>query len=206
MQGVSGSNLARALHAGFIAASAKGKGAMAAPLCYSGLSGRRRRPHGDFGRLGGRRGGFLFGRRFFLVPVRQFDKAATNLMLGVGHALVQHGQHLLGIAVGAAADVGRLALGALEERHLAVWISPGDMARLVRCAVEAPHIHYEIVYGISNNTRRWWDLSHARQVLGYEPQDDAEVYAAELLRGPSEAWAERVRYIGGSKCEMPFMA
>ena len=93
----------------------------------------------------------------------------------------------------------------LEERHLAVWISPGDMARLVRCAVEAPHIHYEIVYGISNNTRRWWDLSYARQVLGYEPQDDAEVYAAELLRGPSEAWAERVRYIGGSKCELPFM-
>jgi uronate dehydrogenase len=93
----------------------------------------------------------------------------------------------------------------LEERHLAVWISPGDMARLVRCAIEALDIHYEIVYGISNNTRRWWDLTRAREVLGYEPQDDAEAYAAELLRGPSETWAERVRRIGGTKSDLPFM-
>lgn len=93
----------------------------------------------------------------------------------------------------------------IEERHLAVWISPGDMTRLVRCTIEAPDIHYEVVYGISNNTRRWWDLSRARQVLGYDPQDDAEAYAAELLQGPSEAWAERVRRVGGAKCELPFM-
>lgn len=93
----------------------------------------------------------------------------------------------------------------IEERHLAVWISPGDMARLVRCAIEAPDVHFEIVYGISNNTRRWWDLTRAREVLGYVPQDDAEAYAAELLQGPSEAWSERVGRIGGAKCELPFM-
>ena len=93
----------------------------------------------------------------------------------------------------------------LEERHLAVWISPADMARLVRCAIEAPGIHYEVAYGISNNTRRFWDLGRARAVLGYEPQDDAEAYAGELLQGPSAGWSERVRRIGGSKCELPFM-
>jgi uronate dehydrogenase len=93
----------------------------------------------------------------------------------------------------------------LEERHLAVWISPGDMARLVRCAVEAPTIHFEVVYGISNNTRRFWDLGRAREVLGYEPQDDAEVYAAELLKGPSEEWPKRIGRIGGAKCDVPFM-
>jgi uronate dehydrogenase len=93
----------------------------------------------------------------------------------------------------------------LEERHLAVWISHGDMARLVRCAIEAPDIRYEIVYGISHNTRRWWDLTRAREVLGYEPRDDAEAYAAELLRGPSETWSERVRRIGGTKSDLPFM-
>jgi len=93
----------------------------------------------------------------------------------------------------------------IEERHLAVWISPGDMARLVRCAVEATNVHYEIVYGISNNTRRWWDLTRPREVLGYAPQDDAEAYAAELLQGPSETWSERVGRVGGSKCDVPFM-
>ena len=93
----------------------------------------------------------------------------------------------------------------LEERHLAVWISHADMARLVRCAIEAPNIRYEVVYGVSNNTRRFWDLTRAREVLGYEPQDDAEAYAAELLQGPSETWSERVRCVGGSKCGLPFM-
>ena len=93
----------------------------------------------------------------------------------------------------------------LEERHLAVWISPGDMARLVRSAVEAADVRYEIVYGVSNNTRCWWDLSRAREVLGYEPQDDAEVYAAELLKGPSDQWLERIRLTGGTKCDVPFL-
>ena len=93
----------------------------------------------------------------------------------------------------------------LEERHLAVWISPGDMARLVRCAIEAPAIRYEVVYGISNNRRRFWNLGRAREVLGYEPQDDAEAYAAELLQGPSAGWSARIRRIGGVKCELPFM-
>lgn len=93
----------------------------------------------------------------------------------------------------------------LKERHLAVWISPGDMARLVRCAVEAAGIRFEIVYGISNNTRRWWDLGRAQRVLGYEPQDDAEVYAGELLKSPPEAWLERIGRQGGDKLDLPFM-
>jgi len=93
----------------------------------------------------------------------------------------------------------------LEERHLAVWISPGDMGRLVRCAIEAPAIRFEIIYGISNNTRRWWDLDRARRVLGYEPQDDAEVYAADVLKGPSAQWLERIKRVGGAKCDLPFM-
>jgi uronate dehydrogenase len=92
-----------------------------------------------------------------------------------------------------------------EERHLAVWISPGDMARLVRASVEAPGIRFEIAYGISKNTRRWWDLSRARDVLGYDPQDDAEGYAAELLREPPSAWQGRIGRQGGPKLDLPFM-
>ena len=36
-----------------------------------------------------------------------------------------------------------------------------------------------MVYGISNNTRAFWSLANARSVLGYEPEDDAEVKFAE---------------------------
>ena len=36
--------------------------------------------------------------------------------------------------------------------------------------------------GISDNTRAFWSLANARQVLGYEPEDDAEVKFASLVQ------------------------
>jgi uronate dehydrogenase len=93
----------------------------------------------------------------------------------------------------------------VEERHLAVWISPGDMARLVRAALEAASVRFEVIYGVSRNTRNWWDLDRARRVLGYEPQDDAEAFASEILRVPAAEWRERVRCQGGAKIDAPFM-
>ena len=36
------------------------------------------------------------------------------------------------------------------------------------------------MWGVSANTRNWWDLTAAR-ALGYEPADDAEVYAEALI-------------------------
>ena len=38
-----------------------------------------------------------------------------------------------------------------------------------------------LVYGISNNPRRFWDIEHARRVLGYDPRD-----AAPTLIGDEE--------------------
>src|SRR3954447_7658625 len=64
-----------------------------------------------------------------------------------------------------------------ERRELATWLSHGDAIRLVRAALTAPGVGFEIVYGASNNTRRWWPLTGA---LGYAPEDDAEAYAAEI--------------------------
>ena len=36
-----------------------------------------------------------------------------------------------------------------------------------------------MLYGISDNTRAWWDLEAGR-ALGYHPEDDAEQFAAEI--------------------------
>jgi uronate dehydrogenase len=66
-----------------------------------------------------------------------------------------------------------------SARMLSTWLSPADCARLVHAALTAPDVGHTIVNGISANTRAWWDLSTAR-ALGYEPQDDAEAYAAEV--------------------------
>ena len=56
-------------------------------------------------------------------------------------------------------------------------------------AIEAPDIEnehgvpWQVVYGISNNTRAFWSLSNARRVLGYRPEDDSEVKFAGDIRG-----------------------
>jgi nucleoside-diphosphate-sugar epimerase len=80
------------------------------------------------------------------------------------------------------------------KRDLGAYISPRDLTQLFTKAIEAPNIDnpdgipWQVVYGISNNTRAFWSLSNARDVLGYEPQDDSEVMYAndiqQILMGP----------------------
>jgi uronate dehydrogenase len=67
-----------------------------------------------------------------------------------------------------------------SQRMLATWLSPGDAVRLVDACLRAPDLEYSIVYGVSRNTRGWWDLAPGR-ALGYEPEDDAEAFAGEIF-------------------------
>ncbi len=71
------------------------------------------------------------------------------------------------------------------RRHLSTWLSPGDLVRLVHACLTADDLRYAVVYGISANTRGWWDHAPGR-ALGYQPQDDAEAYAAEILAATPE--------------------
>jgi len=87
-------------------------------------------------------------------------------------------------------DVVCLRIGsAFEEptstRQLSTWLSPADTVSLVDAALKAPSPGFAVVWGVSNNTRRWWDLTAAR-ALGYEPADDAEVYAEALIEAHGE--------------------
>jgi uronate dehydrogenase len=70
-------------------------------------------------------------------------------------------------------------------RHLSTWLSPADSVSLVDAALKAPAPGFSVVWGVSANTRNWWDLSAAR-ALGYEPRDDAEVYAEALIEAHGE--------------------
>jgi NAD+ dependent glucose-6-phosphate dehydrogenase len=58
-------------------------------------------------------------------------------------------------------------------RTRATWLSQRDAAGLISACIEAEQTKFAIVYGISNNPRQMWDLSHARDVLGWVPQDAA---------------------------------
>jgi len=93
--------------------------------------------------------------------------------------------------------IGNVNPAPLDRRRLSIWISPRDMAQLVTIGIEHPDIRFEVVYGVSGNTRSWYDNSNAAR-LGYRPQDDSEAFAAEVLarERPGDPRAET--YQGGT--------
>jgi hypothetical protein len=112
-------------------------------------------------------------------------------------------RHVSGVSGGRKMGVVAVRIGAPREldlaryegdptaykRDLGAYISPRDMSQLFIKAVETPNIEnehgipWQVVYGISDNTRAFWSLANAREVLGYEPEDDSEVkFAADVKR------------------------
>jgi uronate dehydrogenase len=71
------------------------------------------------------------------------------------------------------------------RRGLSTWLSHDDAVRMVDAAVTAPAPGFAVVYGISANSRGWWDLEPGR-ALGYRPEDDAEAFAADLPDRPED--------------------
>jgi NAD+ dependent glucose-6-phosphate dehydrogenase len=66
---------------------------------------------------------------------------------------------------------------ASRARACAIWLSHRDCAELIRCCLEADHIRYGVYYGISDNEGKFYDLSNAREEIGYVPRDGAEIPA-----------------------------
>jgi uronate dehydrogenase len=65
------------------------------------------------------------------------------------------------------------------ERHLGTWLSTADCVRLLEAAIALPSLGFRVVWGASANTRGVYSLDEAK-ALGYEPQDDSEIYANDV--------------------------
>jgi uronate dehydrogenase len=73
-----------------------------------------------------------------------------------------------------------------NARELSTWLSPGDAGRLIEACLSADKPGFRVAYGVSANTRGGWvSLDEARS-LGYEPRDDAEQFADEVLAASGE--------------------
>ncbi len=59
-------------------------------------------------------------------------------------------------------------------RKMAMWQSRRDFAQLVDRCLQDEGVTFDIFYGLSDNRNRWFDIEHARAVLGYRPRDRAE--------------------------------
>ena len=75
------------------------------------------------------------------------------------------------------------------KRDLGAYVSQRDLTQLFVKSTETADIDnedgvpWQVVYGISNNTRAFWSLSNARKVLDYQPDDDSEVKYAGDIQG-----------------------
>jgi NAD+ dependent glucose-6-phosphate dehydrogenase len=59
--------------------------------------------------------------------------------------------------------------------HWANWCSQRDVVQMIDRSIEAPdNLRFDIFFVTSNNKWGYRDLEHARNVLGYVPQDNAE--------------------------------
>jgi len=116
-------------------------------------------------------------------------KVAAEALL---HLFVdRHGIDVVSTRIGTFADRPR------TRRQLGSWLSHDDGMRMFEAALTAPTPGFAVVYGISANTRGWWDLGPGR-ALGYDPQDDAEQYAAEIEAQPeTEADRAEAAHVGG---------
>ncbi|CAN5161994.1 NAD(P)-dependent oxidoreductase [soil metagenome] len=64
-------------------------------------------------------------------------------------------------------------------RNLSTWLSHDDAVRMFEAAMSTPDPGFAVLYGVSANTRGWWDLGPGR-ALGYQPLDDAENFADRI--------------------------
>ncbi len=71
-------------------------------------------------------------------------------------------------------------------RALSTWLSPDDAGRLFEACLSAPSPGFRVVFGVSANTRGGWVSLDEARALGYQPRDDAEAYAAEVIAAHGE--------------------
>jgi uronate dehydrogenase len=101
--------------------------------------------------------------------------------------------------------IGNMDDRPVDQRRLSIWLSPDDLVALIRIGLEMPGLVHEIVYGMSENARAWWNNKRAHE-LGYRPRDHAEDHAAEALAAQAKLPPDPVGDIfqGGTFCSAEF--
>ena len=88
-------------------------------------------------------------------------------------------------------DIEGLGASDLKRVHraLGAYLSLRDQVQLIVKSIEAEDIAdekgvpFQIFYGISDNTHRFWSIQNARDVIGYAPEDDSQTRFANQISG-----------------------
>jgi NAD(P)-dependent dehydrogenase (short-subunit alcohol dehydrogenase family) len=108
------------------------------------------------------------------VPVRPSSVYACTKVFG--EALARHYADSYGVATVCLrigwfdAYDGRFLRSRPEMRRL--WCSPRDLAQMIVKSIDSD-VRFAVLFAVSDNPRRHWDLDTARETIGYVPQDRA---------------------------------
>jgi uronate dehydrogenase len=138
-----------------------------------------------------------------VIP-RPDSRYGVSKLFGEGLGAMYAYKHGLGVT---SLRIGNVGDRPRDVRRLSIWIEPEDLVQLIRIGLERPGLVYEVMYGVSDNQRSWYDNSRA-ETLGYKPRGRSVVYAAEVV------WAEPTTgkhaaaefYQGGTFCADEYTA
>jgi uronate dehydrogenase len=83
-----------------------------------------------------------------------------------------------------------------NERQLSTWMGTDDLVQLVMRSIEAQGVGYQAVWGISANTRAYYDLAEGN-AIGYAPTQNAEDWAPGVMQQPNTLDEDAKRFQGG---------
>ena len=128
---------------------------------------------------------------------RPDSRYGLSKLFGEGLGALYAYKHGIGVT---SLRIGNVNEEPLDPRRLSIWIKPEDLVRLIRIGLERPGLVYEVMYGVSENERSFYDNTHARS-LGYRPEGRSEAFAAKVMADAPPAKDEPSEfYQGGTFC------
>jgi uronate dehydrogenase len=103
----------------------------------------------------------------------------------------KHGIEGISVRIGSAFDKPPA-----DFRQLSTWFGTEDVVQLMMRCIEVPDIGYMAVWGVSNNTRSYWDNTGAEK-LGFKPTQNSEDFAADVVKQPNPLHPIAQQYQGG---------
>lgn len=130
----------------------------------------------------------VFGEAYGRYYVENYGYPTSFYSLRIGSVRMPENDHPYGDAesgFSVAATLGSDGTDADRERYeqkvirmKSTWQSRRDCAHMLDCCLQDNSIEFDIFYGVSDNDRNWMDIEHARDVIGYNPRDNAEDWTA----------------------------
>lgn len=137
-----------------------------------------------------------------VIP-RPDSRYGLSKLFGEGLGALYAYKHGIGVT---SLRIGNVNEEPIDRRRLSIWIKPEDLVQLIRIGLERPGLVYEVMYGVSDNKRSWYDNSHAAN-LGYRPEGRSEDYATSVVANdPKREETPSEFYQGGTFCGEEYSA